>query len=278
MRAKRACAARAACHRSLREPQAAGCSPLGETQTQALIYNAGQLVPSVRNAFSKVSDNSNRPLLTLFPYCVYQHNTYTKFSLPVTFQERCGQNSRQVPGRLSSPHGWRGRTAAGPAASLDPLRPSPAGRPAPTTHALAAREPPTRAFSRRVLPVSAFRAGRGCGWRGAEPCRGLASTRGLRPLPRQRGAPGRDGRAGGRGCRAGAGWRPAPRPTFVPVGRPGRSRRPRPAFVPRSAAAGRQHPASHPPVPGVDPAGLLGVVVDVKDFAVVIPRLLPAIG
>lgn len=210
MRAERACAARAACHRSLREPQAAGCSPLGETQTQALIYNAGQLVPSVRNAFSKVSDNSNRPLLTLFPYCVYQHNTYTKFSLPVTFQERCGQNSRQVPGRLSSPHGWRGRTAAGPAARLDPLRPSPAGRPAPTTHALAAREPPTRAFSRRVLPVSAFIAGRGCGWRGAEPCRGLAGTRGLRPLPRQRGAPraGTAGREAGGAARGRDGGRP----------------------------------------------------------------------
>lgn len=53
-------------------------------------------------------------------------------------------------------------------------------------------------------------------------------------------------------------------------------------FCPSSAASGRQHPAaapaSHPPVPGVDPAGLLGVVVDVKDFAVVIPRLLPASG
>lgn len=93
-------------------------------------------------------------------------------------------------------------SGAGPDARPEGHRLSPAGRPAPMTHALAARELPTpltKAFSRRVLPVSAFRPGRGCGWRGAEPCRGLAGTRGLRPLPRRRGVP----RAGTAGREAG---------------------------------------------------------------------------
>lgn len=61
--------------------------------------------------------------------------------------------------------------------------------------------------------------------------------------------------------------RRAPRPS-LPAG-PLRAHRP---------PGPRRLPARAPPVPGVDPAGLLGVVVDVEDFAVVIPRLLPAIG
>ena len=46
-----------------------------------------------------------------------------------------------------------------------------------------------------------------------------------------------------------------------------------------SGAGPRAHPRpGSPPVPGVDPAGPPGVVVDVEDLAVVVPGLLPAPG
>lgn len=53
---------------------------------------------------------------------------------------------------------------------------------------------------------------------------------------------------------------------------------PPPGSTPSSSRTGIWRDDLHPPVSRVDPAGLLGVVVDVEDFPIVIPRLLPAVG
>jgi hypothetical protein len=100
------------------------------------------------------------------------------------------------------------------------------------------------------------------------------------------------GRAGGRGAPEHAGLSRGPRPPGTLRGTraraspcPPRRGRRRPAGSPRQrppppfrGGSTRPPRPGRPPVPGVDPAGPPGVVVNVEDLAVVIPGLLPAPG
>lgn len=101
-------AACAACHRS--PLRAAGssrlltaASPASEKRKPGLSFIMQTACSTSSQRLLQVSDNSNGPFLTS-RYTRYGNNvnTYMKLSLPITFQECCGQKSRRVPGRLSA--------------------------------------------------------------------------------------------------------------------------------------------------------------------------------